>query len=268
MSDQLSAAAQALGVPEAIVERSARARAEASGQSYEQVLAAWAGGEAISATAPAETPTPDTAQAPAETPEETEAPAPAPSQPAAPATPAAPTGAPARAPSPTPAVAVANGRAPVLEAPPDRPLAPVVGGLGVLVLTILLGFVFPALPAASDQVRSSAVPFSAQALDGQVVYLHAGCASCHTQAIRPVVADVGLGPVTLSDTNQVLGFRRLGPDLADVGSRLDSGQISAILTGGTHPAMPLSSSAMADLVAYLSESIAPKAVGVAEGGQS
>ncbi len=264
MSDQLSAAAQALGVPEAIVERSARARAEASGQSYEDVLAAWAGGEAIAAapTAPseeAETPT----QAPAETPP-TETPAAAPTQPSAPATPAEPT----EAPRPAATVAGANGRPPVLDAPPDRPLVPVLGGIGVLILTILLGFVFPALPAASDQVRSSEVPFSAQALDGRTVYLHAGCASCHTQAIRPVVADVGLGPVTFSDTNQILGFRRLGPDLADVGSRLDSDQISAVLTGGTHPSMPLSSSAVNDLIAYLSESIAPKAVGVAQGGQS
>ena len=260
MSDQLSAAAQALGVPEAIVERSARARAEASGQSYEDVLAAWAGGEAVAAGAPTEAPAPEPTQAPTEAPAETpaeQAPPPIPSQPAAPA----------EAPRPAAAVAAAEARPPVLEAPPDRPLAPVVGGLGVLVLTILLGFVFPALPAASDQVRSSAIPFSAQALDGQRVYLHAGCGSCHTQAIRPVVADVGLGPVTLSDTNQVLGFRRLGPDLADVGSRLDTNQISAVLTGGTHPAMPLSSSAMSDLVAYLSESVAPKAVGVAQGGQ-
>ncbi|MGH8912455.1 MAG: c-type cytochrome [Acidimicrobiia bacterium] len=44
MSD-LSAAAAALGIPEAIAERSARARAEVTGQSYEDVLAAWAGGE-------------------------------------------------------------------------------------------------------------------------------------------------------------------------------------------------------------------------------
>lgn len=265
MSDQLDAAAQALGIPAAIVERSARARAEASGQPYEDVLAAWAGGDAVAA--PAETPPPSpVAEAPAGAPEPAppqETPATVPTPPVAPAGPAAP----ATETQPAAAVAMAEDRPPVLEAPPDRPLAPVLGGLGVLVLTILLGFVFPALPAASDQVRSSAIPFSAQALDGRAVYLHAGCASCHTQAARAVVADVGLGPVTLSDTNQVLGFRRLGPDLADVGSRLDSDQISAVLTGGTHPPMPLSSSAMDDLIAYLSESVAPKAVGVAQGGQ-
>lgn len=52
MSD-LAAAAAAMGIPEAMAERSARARAAATGQSYEEVLAAWAGGQAVAA-APAE----------------------------------------------------------------------------------------------------------------------------------------------------------------------------------------------------------------------
>lgn len=58
MSDQLTAAAQAMNVPEPIVERSARARATASGSSYEEVLTAWAGG---TAAAPAAAPTAPTA---------------------------------------------------------------------------------------------------------------------------------------------------------------------------------------------------------------
>ena len=48
MSD-LAAAAAALGVPESLVQRSAEARAKASGASVEEILAAWAGG----GTAPA-----------------------------------------------------------------------------------------------------------------------------------------------------------------------------------------------------------------------
>ncbi|MGQ0848977.1 MAG: c-type cytochrome [Actinomycetota bacterium] len=44
MSDLLAAAAAALGVPETLVQRSAEARAKASGASVDQVLAAWAGG--------------------------------------------------------------------------------------------------------------------------------------------------------------------------------------------------------------------------------
>lgn len=127
--------------------------------------------------------------------------------------------------------------------------------MAVLVLMLLLGFVFPALPAESDEVRTSRIAFSEAAEQGQTVYLRAGCASCHTQAIRAVVADVGVGPVTLSDTNQVIGYRRLGPDLADVGSRLSSSEISSVLTGGSHPALPLSGEAMDALVAYLTESV-------------
>lgn len=85
MSDELSAAAAALGIPEAIAERSARARADATGQSYEAVLAAWAGGEPMtgaSEPAPAETePAPTEEGAAPETvvEPETEAASPAPS---------------------------------------------------------------------------------------------------------------------------------------------------------------------------------------------
>jgi mono/diheme cytochrome c family protein len=55
----LAAAAAAMGIPEPIAERSAQAWAAATGQSYEDVLAAWAGGQAVAA-APAEaTPSPE-----------------------------------------------------------------------------------------------------------------------------------------------------------------------------------------------------------------
>jgi hypothetical protein len=73
--------------------------------------------------------------------------------------------------------------------------------------------------------------------------------------IRPVVADVGLGAVTLNDSNQVLGTRRFGPDLSDVGSRLSASQIEATVNGlGSHPSLSLSQDDLAALVAYLIES--------------
>jgi cytochrome c553 len=88
------------------------------------------------------------------------------------------------------------------------------------------------------------------------VFLVTGCGACHTQMVRPVVADVGLGPVTLNDTNQVLGTRRFGPDLSDVGSRVTASQIEAIIGGlGDHPAQSLGEADLGDLVAYLSESV-------------
>lgn len=249
MSDQLSAAASAMGIPEALADRSARARAEASGQSYEEVLAAWAGGEAVAA-APAPPATEETAgDEPVSAPSEPEAePEPTPTEaPAAATPPAAPEPAPSREP-------VAPTRPPVLEAPPDRPLVTVVGGLGVVALVILLGFLFPSLPVDNSEVRSSHIAFSEAAERGRQIYLSAGCASCHTQSVRAVVGDVGLGPVTLPDTNQVLGFRRIGPDLSDVGTRLDAGQLENVANGPTHPASTLSGDDVGALVSYLSES--------------
>ncbi len=98
MSD-LSAAAEAVGAPEAMVQRSAEARAQADGTSVEEVLAAWAGGGTAAGAAPPteeapEAPTEETAETPAEeAPEEapaeqpdaapSEAPAPAAAEPAA-----------------------------------------------------------------------------------------------------------------------------------------------------------------------------------------
>lgn len=249
MSDDLLArAAEAMGIPEPLAERSARARAEASGQSYEDILAAWAGGQAVAAAAEAQAGT--EAEAPAEEEPAAEAePEPA-AEPAPAAAPAFPEPA---APETTPA---ARGpvRPPILEAPADRPLVTVAGGMAVLVLTILLGFVFPSLPAETDEIRSSQVELSSAGERGRHAYLQAGCASCHTQAVRAVVADVGVGPVTLTDTNQVVGYRRIGPDLSNVGSRLSAGEISSTLTDGSHPPTPLSDAALDALVAYLSES--------------
>ncbi|MGH8912987.1 MAG: hypothetical protein ACRDZM_00535, partial [Acidimicrobiia bacterium] len=61
MSEQSAAAAAALGIPEAIVIRSAEARATETGMSVDEVLAAWAGGEtAPVSAAPAPPAAPET----------------------------------------------------------------------------------------------------------------------------------------------------------------------------------------------------------------
>lgn len=260
MSD-LSAAAAAMGVPEAIAERSARARAEATGQTYEEVLAAWASGEAPAAgSAP-----PPPSEAPAETPPESpdqaaEAPAAAPPEAAAPLeTPAADPPSPAPAGGEMPALTTL-GPPPILDATPDRPLLTILGGVGVLVMALLVAFVLPALPAESNEVRSSNFPLTDIAIEGRSIYRSAGCASCHTQYIRGVVADFGLGPVTLGDSNQVLGYRRVGPDLANAGGRLTAEQVAAVVTGGAHPPVALSTEDVSSIASYLSET------GVAFGG--
>ena len=54
MSELLAKVAEILGIPETLVQRSAEARAEASGNTVEEVLQSWAGGETLSASAPTE----------------------------------------------------------------------------------------------------------------------------------------------------------------------------------------------------------------------
>ena len=54
MSELLSKVAEILKAPEELVQRSAEARAEASGKSVDEVLNSWAGGESIEASAPVE----------------------------------------------------------------------------------------------------------------------------------------------------------------------------------------------------------------------
>ena len=52
MGELLAKVAEILGAPETLVQRSAEARAEASGNTVEEVLQSWAGGEEIAASAP------------------------------------------------------------------------------------------------------------------------------------------------------------------------------------------------------------------------
>jgi mono/diheme cytochrome c family protein len=77
MTELSAAAAAALGVPEAIVQRSAAARAAETGMSVDDVLAAWAGGGSVApgSPPPPEHPAEETTTAAEETPSETPAPA-------------------------------------------------------------------------------------------------------------------------------------------------------------------------------------------------
>ncbi len=250
MSD-LAKAAEALGIPEALVRRSAEARAAATGVPVDDIIAAWASGGEAPATEAAKTeptpatppePAPEAAPTPEETPSEP-APAPAPPEP----TPAAP---PRAATQPT-------GPPPVLVGRRDRPFLVLWGAIGLFTVALLLGFVAPSIPEADNGVYSSKVSFSEAGLRGKNVYLREGCAACHTQMVRPVVADAELGGVTVADSNQVLGLRRIGPDLTHVGSRLSDTELSEILRGSleNHPSYAgLDEAALADLVTYLSES--------------
>lgn len=249
MSDLASAAA-ALGIPEVLVERSAQARAAETGASAEEIIAAWAGGAPLDSTPPvsAETEPPPSepsspASAPADTPPVTTPPITEESAP--------PVGA-----SPIEALLPGPYKPPVLVGATDDPTKILAGVVGLFVIILLVGLVGPSLQADNPGARTSRLALSAAAVAGQEQYIESGCAACHTQMVRPIVADVGLGAVTLNDTNQVLGTRRFGPDLSNVGSRMDQATLEAIVRDGAggHPSNSLSDGEMSALVAYLTES--------------
>ena len=271
MSELLEAAAQVVGAPAELVQRSAEARAGADGVPVEEILAAWAGGGAVPASAPAAASPAPAAASPAPA---AASPAPAAASPAPAAAspaPAAASPAPAAA-SPAPAAAspaparptvvstqVAAGPPPVLTGRVDRPFRYLFGAAALLILCLGVTLVVPAFSGTGRGALHSEIPYTAAALRGQEIYLSEGCAGCHTQMVRPIVADAqlaavaGVGGVTLSDTNQVIGRQRYGPDLANVGNRMSPEDIEAVLSGeGRH--LSYGGSWMDSLVAYLSES--------------
>lgn len=236
-----SAAASALGVPESILRRSVEARAKASGVGVDELLAAWAGGEAPPAPAVAPSPPPPAETAPPQTED----------------TPVTTSTAPVLPPpSPEPPARLGPIAPPVLVGVRQSPNGITAGVIAILFLSVMLAFVVPSLPQPGNDVRTSRHEFGRTALAGREAYLEAGCASCHTQLVRNVVADAGLGPVTLSDTNLVVGFRRIGPDLAAIGTRIqDTEALVALLSGSAdHPAVALDSERLSELLAYLRES--------------
>jgi len=138
MSDLLTAAAQALGTPEAIVQRSASARAQASGTTAEAILEAWASGGKAAAATPAPQTSPEPA-APAE-PENDVQPEQEPVADRAPA----PSAAPAQATVPVPVATVVEPPEPALAPYPVRERVKKagragagVGGLGAVLFALV-----------------------------------------------------------------------------------------------------------------------------------
>jgi cytochrome c oxidase cbb3-type subunit 2 len=89
------------------------------------------------------------------------------------------------------------------------------------------------LVGASGHVYPTALPGVAH--QGDLVYLANGCAACHTQMIRPreLGSDIGrnwgIRRSTafdyLYDDPVLLGSLRVGPDLANAGSRMDAAAV-------------------------------------------
>lgn len=112
-------------------------------------------------------------------------------------------------------------------------------------LFLSLGLSFAGLALTSQSQQSGLAPVPAEeggplvpplapglAVLGKDVYLSQGCVHCHTQQVRPASLgnDIALGygrrPTVARDyilqDRVLLGASRLGPDLADVGSRRTS----------------------------------------------
>ncbi|MGB5564787.1 MAG: cbb3-type cytochrome c oxidase subunit II [Acidimicrobiia bacterium] len=97
----------------------------------------------------------------------------------------------------------------------------------VAILTVFVPWLDASVSNATILAETArSYPEGSAVADGRAVYIREGCVSCHTQAVRPIVPDVGLGPVSVAgdyvnEAPALLGLERLGPDLMHVGSRID-----------------------------------------------
>lgn len=108
--------------------------------------------------------------------------------------------------------------------------AGVIAGGTVLCLGLAF-FVAVVLPITDPANRAEAVgtprTYDQLALQGRTLYIREGCFSCHTQSVRDLFADRGLGPAPseagdyLNEAPNLIGTLRLGPDLTCAGTRND-----------------------------------------------
>jgi cytochrome c oxidase cbb3-type subunit II len=252
----LSEVSEKLGVPERLVERSASARASAEGVPVEEVLDAWLEGGAIEGggapTSAPEAPPDEEAEVEEEVVEEEE---PVPVSPAAPVAQAPPVQRPATAPVGRPSPP--TGPPPLREPErTDNPRFVLAGALSLFALGLLMTVVLPILEALGAPPTELAATwrnypalgagqapseFTQAGLDpelvvrGRRIYLAEGCWYCHTQQVRPIITDAGLGPVTrpgdlVYERPHLLGNQRIGPDLMHVGAREPTDEIDFVKT--------------------------------------
>ena len=105
---------------------------------------------------------------------------------------------------------------------------------GVVVVWAFAALMTWVLPAADRADREATiladtsrtyVAGSAEAI-GRDLYVSEGCIECHTQQVRPIGSDVGLGPVSIAgdyanEGPALLGTSRFGPDLMHYAGRVE-----------------------------------------------
>ena len=206
MSDLVNKVAELLNAPVDLVQRSAEARAQASGVSVDDVLNSWAGGESVAAgAAPApkeEAPVEEvkeeaTEESTEELVEEIEA-----------------------------QEVVEEIVEEVIELKKESSLAFVSGVLLIGIFTFVFAFVIPknqSISAVESSLNNS-VSVSSEVLKGAEIYSELNCQSCHTQNVRTLIPDTQNGKVLKNKyANEALirnvGTIRLGPDLSTNATR-------------------------------------------------
>ena len=213
MSDLVNKVAEILNAPVDLVQRSAEARAAASGVSVDDVLNSWAGGESVAASAPKEeAPVQETVAeevveevveevATEEVIEEV-------------------------------VEEVATEEVieevveEVVEGKNESSLSFIAGVLFVGLFTFLFAFVIPknqTTTVVSESLNNSVV-VSGDVIQGAEVYSSLNCQSCHTQNVRTLIPDTQNGKVLKNKyANATLinnvGNIRLGPDLSTSATR-------------------------------------------------
>ena len=192
MSELLSKVAEILKAPEELVQRSAEARAEASGKSVDEFLQSWAGGEAIESSPAAETPV---EEAPVEEVVE-EAP-----------------------------VEEVVEEAPV-EVKKESSFVFISGVIAIAIFTYFFGYLFPKQQSENlvSESLNNTIEVSNEELKGAEIYNQLNCQSCHTQNVRVVIPDSQNGKVLknkYAEQAVILntGLIRIGPDLSNSASR-------------------------------------------------
>ena len=191
MSDLVNKVAEILNAPVDLVQRSAEARAAASGVSVDDVLSSWAGGESVAASAPKEE------AAAEEVVEEAAA-----------------------------EEVVEEIVEEIVETKNESSLSFISGVLLVGLFTFLFAFVIPknqTTNVVSESLNNSVV-VSSDVIEGAEIYSALNCQSCHTQNVRTLIPDTQNGKVLKNKyANATLinnvGNIRLGPDLSTSATR-------------------------------------------------
>ena len=195
MSDLVNKVAELLNAPVDLVQRSAEARAQASGVSVDDVLNSWAGGESVAAS---EAPAPKEEAPVEEVKEET----------------------------PVEEVKEETPVEEVIELKEESSLAFITGVLLIGIFTFVFAFVIPknqSISAVENSLNNS-INVSSEVLRGAEIYGELNCQSCHTQNVRTLIPDTQNGKVLKNKyASEALirnvGSIRLGPDLSTNGTR-------------------------------------------------